>query len=107
MTKKEFIRDDGVIRNCDSNYAKMNVFEYMYYQKFFLKDFYYGLLECLDLIWDGIKAFGGIIISIIGFIFFPITFLVVSYFRIKHSKKNMAHWNKFFGEEAITGEPNF
>ena len=34
IVKKDFIRDDGKVRYCDSNMSKMNILEFMYYHVF-------------------------------------------------------------------------
>ena len=34
MKRKEFILDDGKVRHCTANFARMNIWQYMWYQLF-------------------------------------------------------------------------
>jgi hypothetical protein len=42
---KDFLLDDGKVRLCTSNFAKMNLFEFMWYKKSWL-------LEGVEFVWE-------------------------------------------------------
>ena len=90
MFKKEFILDDGEIRNCASNIAKMNVLEYIVFNKFFIKDIWYSVKECLDEIFEGFIALYYLFFSIVCALIFPICFPLIAYFRIRKARKEVA-----------------
>lgn len=82
---KDFIRDDGKVRNCDSNIAKMNILEFM---RFTGKDTAIRALDCIAeqavMVGQGLFYLTANILLIITT---PINFPIVAYFRIKKSKK--------------------
>lgn len=89
---KEFIRDNGKIRDCLSNKAKMNIFEWMWYEKSMILRIF---LEVFQNIGEGlIKIIQGILILII-IISLPITFPIGAYIIIRKAKKEMKLKNKF------------
>lgn len=87
--KKEFIKDDGKIRNCTSNIAKMNILEYTWFDltcNNILKNVFLGVIE------QYIEAFKNLFQAtafMIGLIFFPIALPIKAYFSIKYAKKEM------------------
>ena len=87
---KKFIYDDGKVRRCTSNIAKMNVFEWIY---FYIKDWgcfrdiWYFFNEMLFKLIDGFKNIGLFVINIIMLIFLPVTLFVAGYLEIKKARK--------------------
>ena len=85
MTK--YIKDKGIVRLCDSNVAKMNIFEVMYYyRRFVIKDF-------IELISE-IKE---IIIPILFFSLLPIVYPIMAMKRISQAKKEVRRCNDLNG----------
>ena len=85
---KDFITDDGKIRNCESNNAKMNIFEWIWYRKedrilLFLSD-------SLEQFKEGSFLLLASILNLSMIIFFPITFPLIAYINIKEAKKQVA-----------------
>jgi hypothetical protein len=99
MYKKEFIRDDGKIRNCDSNIAKMNILEFVLFKKFFIKDFWYSTKECLGEIGEGLKAVYWLFVGIFLMILFPIGFPLLAYFRIRNAKREVERCKRIWGKD--------
>ena len=89
--KKDFIRDDGIVRDCVSNIAKMNIFEFMWYnwREAFspATEFIYSFKE----LFSGLSMF---VSSLIFFILIPISAPMHSYFVIKNAKKRVKEYNK-------------
>lgn len=84
---KDYIKDDGKVRLCTSNIAKMNVFESMYYHR----------LRMLDDIIDGLKALYNcwvVIINIFIIISLPITYPMMAWWKIKLARKEMKRHNE-------------
>lgn len=75
---KEFIRDDGKVRNCQSNVAKMNVLEWIWYVR---------ELNILTDLYDSLVYFWTGVVGIILVLLTPIVYPVVGYFRIRDAKK--------------------
>lgn len=100
--KKEYIRDDGKIRNCNSNIAKMNIFEYMWMDVFrngfFSTMFKYYILE------NGIEAakyLGAFLLNLIMFILFPVALTIRAYSNIKSAKKSVEKHEAIWGKKNI------
>ena len=86
MFNKDFIRNDnGKIRNCDANIAKMNIFEYLIYKRFFISTMKDNFGYTLDLF----KELGLFILFILLLIVAPISFPIIAYLHIRESKKNI------------------
>lgn len=91
--KKEYIRDNGKIRHCDSNVAKMNVFEYWWNvdRTDLGKDILKGLRE-------GIKMFGeGFLLllqSILAIPLYPVFEIIRAFIAIRRSKKEVEKYKK-------------
>lgn len=85
---KDYIKDNGKIRGCTSNIAKMNVFEYWWhFERFgYFARLFEGLIE-------GFKRFAVGIYQIVGcslfLILFPIGIVIVSLMEIKRAKKDV------------------
>lgn len=87
--KKDFIKDEGRIRNCDSNLAKMNLIEfaycYVFHWGYFKKVFGY-IWECMN---EFLKYGFGIIYNTTVLLLTPITLLLCGFFQIKNAKKRI------------------
>lgn len=87
MKDKNYIYDDGKIRNCPANTLKMNPFEYCYYSIFHWNYFERKLSDILDLlkeiVIDILTIFGILIVTL----FMPIS----AYYILKEDKK---YWGK-------------
>jgi hypothetical protein len=86
MFKKDFIMKDGKIKECSYNIAKMNILEYLFYEKFFMK-------KILDVIKD-IKYLKKPIIELLEYILLiiiillaPISFPIIAYYHIKDAQE--------------------
>jgi len=89
--KKEFIKDDEKVRECISNIAKMNIFEWMYYRReIILRTFF----DALYLIVEGSSKLIFGLIQIWFIILFPITFPIGAYINIRNAKKEIKIKNK-------------
>ena len=82
---KNYIRDDGKMRLCSSNIAKMNIFEWMWYSDR-LKS---TLIYSLEQLKEGLILLGSGIINIASIIAFPVIYPVVAYFEIRRAKKEV------------------
>lgn len=81
---KNYIRDNNKVRLCDSNIAKMNIFEVMYYYR-------YTMIEDILSLISKIKE---LIIPILILLLFPISYLILAYIRIYQAKKEVKRCNK-------------
>lgn len=92
--KKDFIRDEGKVRYCDSNMSKMNIFEFMYYYIFhwgyFLEIFSYVAESFVEFFKNGFR----LIWNLIFLIFTPITLPLCAITRIRNAKKWVEKANK-------------
>lgn len=85
--KKDYILDNGKIRNCKVNIAKMNVFEYIKFDIFQNKILKHGIKEIAKMYKEGFECLLFAIVSTILIIFFPITLTVKAVYKIKDAKK--------------------
>ncbi|APH20859.1 hypothetical protein [Clostridium botulinum] len=94
MKDKNYIKDDGKIRNCYSNIAKMNLLELMYC-RLFLWDWNIIsiLLEDLEDVIDGFKSLLKFIWDVLKIILLPITLIVTSTIILKQIKTNSKEEN--------------
>lgn len=87
MAKKEFIMEDGKIRSCSSNIAKMNIWEHVVFKRFYLD----AISETFAFFFETLGMFIGsviaLIFSLLVILAFPITFPLISYRDIKRHKK--------------------
>lgn len=85
----KYIRDDGKVRECAVNIAKMNILEYIYYSTFhwgYLQSLIYKILKhSLDLI--GLALNLGL--KIIKLIMFPIFIVIYAILDIRNNKKRV------------------
>ena len=79
---KEFIRDNGKVRICSSNIAKMNIPEYMYYFRFRLWN------NIIDAIRELLESWN-IIVNMIIILLLPIYYPIMAYIHIKESKEEV------------------
>lgn len=91
---KNFIFDNGKVRNCCSNIAKMNVFEYIYYD---FKD--WGAMrnfscDFMNIVKEFFKATFCLFVNILSLVFFPIVLLAHAQYKINESKKFYAKYTK-------------
>ena len=85
--KKDFIRDEGKIRQCESNIAKMNIFEFIYCYVFnwgYFKDILSYTTECFT---EFFKYGGALAYNLLFLIFTPITLVLCAIVRIKKAKE--------------------
>ena len=85
--KKEYIRDEGRVRLCTSNIAKMNILESMYYHRFQL---YHNVIEA-------IKEFIGhwyLLVNIFIIFTLPIAYPIMTWREIRKAKKEMERYAK-------------
>ena len=83
---KGFIKNNGKIRNCDNNIAKMNVLEYIIYID--LKSYL-----SLDTLSDLLKQYESVFYAIVNtllLIFFPITLLIRAIVRTRMARKDQS-----------------
>lgn len=89
MKNKNYIKDDGIVRNCTANVSKMTPLELVYYEifqwKFFTQMFYRLWDAFKELLEAGCYFFSGILVLIL----FPIILPISAYNRIKQEKKYM------------------
>jgi alanine dehydrogenase len=77
---KEYIRDDGKVRCCESNIAKMNVIEYMYHMRFRLwQNIVTAIKEFLDS-WS-------ILVNMLLIVALPIYYPIMAIQHIRSAKK--------------------
>ena len=79
---KEYIRDDGRVRLCASNIARMNIFESMYYHRFQL---YHNVIR-------SIEEFIGhwyIIVNVLLIFTLPVTYPIMAWWEVRKAKKEM------------------
>lgn len=87
--KKDYLLDDGKIRRCDLNIAKMNIFEYsllMITEWNYFKDMFEALQNTFV---EFCKMSFYFIVNLIFLIFSPITLLVLAFIKIKKAKKTV------------------
>lgn len=85
--KKDFIVDEGIIRRCDSNLSKMNIFEFMYFYIFhwgYFRQIFSYIYECLK---EFLSYGFGLVYNIIVLLFTPITLISCAIIQIKNAKK--------------------
>lgn len=80
---KDFIRDDGKVRSCYSNEAKMNLIEYLWYHKELIPE---NTKKAINQLGKGmILIFAGILNLIL--LVFPIAYIISAYLNIRNAKK--------------------
>ena len=84
---KDFIRDDGEVRLCTSNFAKMNIFEFMWYRKeeWFIDGFKFVLKQFKESLFLMVTA----IINFICLVLAPVSFPISAWLQIRQAKKEM------------------
>ena len=93
MFNKDFVKDNGKIRMCDSNIAKMNIIEYLILKRFFIntiKDTFSYVVTILKNILELLVFILFILLLIVA----PISFPIIAYLHIRESKKNVIKYNK-------------
>ena len=80
--KKEYIRDDGRVRLCASNIAKMNILESMYYHRFSLWD------NIVDAIGDLISHWY-IPVNVLCIFILPVAYPIMAWREILKAKREM------------------
>ena len=83
MTKEKFIYDNGKVRNCFSNIAQMNVFEWIYYNKNYLIS---SFIEQFINVFKGIKLIFFALIGLFLFLIFPISLTCAALYAISEAK---------------------
>ena len=84
---KDFIRDDGKVRGCDSNIAKMNVFEMIYYRRELL---FYNIRDAAGTFAEGCGMVAFATLNFAILIMFPITLPIAAWWYIRQAKKEVA-----------------
>lgn len=87
--KKDYIMDGKVVRKCDVNISKMNMFEYMYYEIFQWK-IYQKLISgyVIENLIESLKYLGAFLFSLVQVILLPIILPISSISTINKSKAN-------------------
>jgi hypothetical protein len=89
---KDFIMDEDKIRDCISNKAKMNIFEWMWFEKLMIPQIFFDSFQSIE---EGlIKIIQGFITLIIVCLF-PITFPIGAYLNIRRAKQDMLKRSKY------------
>ena len=76
----KFIRDDGVVSNCTSNVAKMNIIEWVWY------------IRELDIVSTFKESVVDVVVGIaalVAIVLLPIFYPIIAYIRIREAKKSM------------------
>lgn len=81
---KDFIRDEGKVRACTSNIAKMNILEWMWYRQ----DLF------VDQLYEGTKSVFYGFVGLLLLISIPIRYPISAYIDIKHAKEEMKEYNR-------------
>lgn len=91
LSKKDFIVDDGVIRSCLSNLAKMNLTEYMYCKHRYWDGLYNwgGFKDALIGMWEGLQCLAIILITILTIPLSPIIISIVCAKQLSGYKKDL------------------
>lgn len=95
--KKEFIRDDGIVRNCVANIAKMNIFEFMWYN---WREAFSPVTEFVYFLKESVAGLSLFLANLAIFILFPITIPLHSYFVIRDAKKQVEKHNRIWGKNG-------
>lgn len=85
--KKEFIKDEGRIRRCDSNLSKMNIVEFMYCHVFHWRYFEEILGYIIECVKESAEYISGLIINLVFLLFTPITLILCAIVQIRNAKK--------------------
>lgn len=91
---KDFIRDDGKVRRCSSNIAKMNMLEFIYYMLFHWECIQNISIDIIDCIKDGFEYLVGVLIGVLQLILLPLFLIMWSVVHIKRAKKECARNDK-------------
>lgn len=85
---KDYIKDNGKIRNCDYNIAQMNIFEFIRFdiQNGFVKRLFFDTVEQYI---EGFKLIFFATINTLGILLLPISLIIRSFLAIKNSKQNV------------------
>lgn len=98
---KDFIRDDGEVRLCTSNFAKMNIFEFMWYKRGWL-------LEGVDFVWEqlieGVPLVFAAIVNFICLVLAPISFPISAWLQIRQAKKEVEAYEDSSMKRIIENE---
>ena len=94
---KEYIRDDGRMRVCTSNVAKMNILEYMYYYRYRL----------WNNIIDAIKEFldcWSIFVNMLLILILPLAYPIMAWIHIQDEREVMKekygkNWKEVYGRK--------
>lgn len=93
--KKDFIRDDGKVRDCIVNIAKMNIFELMWHNP---REAFSPVTEFIYSFREIFSGFSLFLANLIFFLLFPISIPLHSYFVIRDAKKQVEKHNKIWGK---------
>lgn len=83
---KDFIRDDGKVRLCTSNLAKMNVLEFMWYKKDWLSE---GIGFVWEQLQEGVPLIAAATVNFICLVLTPITYPIAAWYQIRRAKKEV------------------
>lgn len=91
--KKEYIKDNGIVRECTSNIAKMNPLEYAYYKIKYWGAYRSAFDDLTELMFIFVESLIYIPIVILEMIFMPIVQMIYGVFKIHKSKTIMNEIN--------------
>ncbi|MEK4006453.1 hypothetical protein [Paenibacillus sp. FSL H3-0333] len=89
INKNKFIQDDGKVRFCRSNIAKMTLWEYCYLELTDRNILGYTLKESLNNAVEGIKYLTFCFCELFSILLFPIALPIVAQKAIKQEKNNL------------------
>ncbi len=89
---KDFIRDEGKVRECMSNIGKMNVLEFMWYRKGLIR---LALIDTVNGFHEGFSLVLTSVVGLVVLILLPITFPIAAFITIRNAKKKMALHEKY------------
>lgn len=87
--KKEYIRDEGKVRGCSSNIAKMNLFECIYHEVFTWHFFKYAFAGIGEELKEGIVNMWYGLSNIVLLMLFPFTLTIKAVCDIKRARKEV------------------
>jgi hypothetical protein len=83
---KDFLLDDGKVRLCTSNFAKMNILEFMWYKKEWFSE---GFEFVWEQLCEGVPLVAAAIVNFACLLLAPVTFPIAAWFQIRQAKKEV------------------
>jgi uncharacterized membrane protein len=96
MKNKDYLLDDGRIRNCETNIAKMNLLEYIWFDLFHNKILKDSIEDTIEQYQTALTELFFAVFNTLMIIFFPITLFVKGIAVIKRAKKRVKEENELY-----------